>query len=889
MTQAGSPREAAVFLYGSEGASDHPTQDAPLPGEGASFLALCKLGLSVPPGFTLTSPRDALKSSDGELTSALRERAEAGLRHIEAVMGATFAAPTTSLLLSVRSGASRLKPGVVGSILNVGLNFDSVEALAAKTKDPRFAWDSFRRLIQLYGDVVLGVHTFYFEEELHSLKIEAGVAEDNELSESHLRSLVDRYLALIAQRAERPFPLDPWEQLEGAICAAMKYRWTQGRGTELLSNESSDFDSAACNVQAMVFGNRGERSGAGVATTRDPHTGARRFYGLFLPRAQGGDIRTSHMPHARLSGPSPECFEVTYPQAYEELEQARRLLERLHGDMLQIEFTLEDDRLWILRASPAERSSKAAIRVAVDLAEEGVLSREEAILLVKPEQLEELLHPTLPADVQREVIAEGLGASPGAASGRLAFSAAEAIDRSEGGERVILVRPETTPEDIRGMTAAVAILTARGGMTSHAAVVARQMGRPCIVGCHSLEIDEAARTLRIDGRVWGSDDALTLDGSRGQILEGALETKLPELTEAYHTLMSWADELRNVEVRANVDSGEDAALARKLGATGVGLARTEHMFFGKNRIIAMRQLILAQDAASRNAALDKLEPVQRADFVALLEAMHGMPVTIRLLDAPLHEFLPLQHQELAKVAASLGINADELKRRVDYLIESNPMLGHRGCRLGISAPEIYRMQVRALAHALNEAHKRGVEVYPQIMIPLVSAERELAVLRSSIERELCEHLDPALSSPLIGTMIELPRACLTADKIATYADFFSFGTNDLTQTVYGISRDDASHFLPGYIADSLYPADPFVSLDSEGVGELIELAISRARSVKPDLEIGVCGEHGGDPASVAWLQRGGRVHYLSCSPWRVPIARLSAAQAAIHDSQTPPL
>jgi pyruvate,orthophosphate dikinase len=793
-------------------------------------------------------------------------------------------------------------PGMMDTILNLGLNDDTAEGLARATANPRFAYDSYRRFVQMYGDVVMNVGRDSetardpFEELLDMKKQSRGAELDTDLDADALRELVAEFKALILERGGREFPADPWEQLWGAIGAVFS-SWNNQRAQIYRQlNGYSDKWGTAVSVQAMVFGNLGEDCATGVLFTRDPSTGERALFGEYLVNAQGEDVvagtRTPQPITIAARRPSdPPSLEETMPQAYAELAAACDTLEQHFRDMQDIEFTIQQGRLWVLQTRSGKRSGRAMLKIAADMVGEGMLTEDEALRRLDPEQLNELLHPIFAPGAAREVIATGLPASPGAAVGRVVFTPADAVDWAARGERVVLVRDETSPEDIEGMKDAAAILTARGGMTSHAAVVARGMGKCCVTGCGALRIDYEARAFSVNvpghGLVTvGQGDTLSIDGSTGEVILGALPLAESEFPPEYEQVMAWVDDARRLEVRANADTPEDAVRARAFGAHGIGLCRTEHMFFGPDRILAVRQMILATTEVERRAALDKILPMQREDFVGILRAMAGFPVTIRLLDPPLHEFLPQTAEERRELASTLGLELADVDARVEALREFNPMLGHRGVRLAVTYPEIYEVQVRAIIEAACDLDSEGIVVAPEIMIPLVGMESELRELR---ERTIAiaERVFGERGSRVeytIGTMIELPRACILADRIAEHADFFSFGTNDLTQTTFGLSRDDAGRFLPEYVRRHLLPADPFVELDREGVGALVKLGIERGRATKPDLKIGICGEHGGDPSSVAFCHAEG-FDYVSCSPFRVPIARLAAAQAALEDDE----
>ncbi len=879
--------ERAVWMFGG-GRADGGKDDGELLGnKGAHLAEMSRLGLPVPPGFTITTAacRHFIESASRFWDEAADEIA-AGVAHLEAATGRRFGDPRDPLLLSVRSGARASMPGMMDTVLDLGLNDETVEGLARQSGDDRFAWDSYRRFVQLYGAVVLGVDRELFEARLEARKKARGVQDDTGLDAGDLRALVSDYEALVAERTGAPFPQAPEAQLRGAVEAVFG-SWMGDRAVRYRRlNGIPDDWGTAVNVQAMVFGNLGADSGSGVAFTRDPATGAPDLVGEFLPNAQGEDvvagIRTPRpLTCAAATRVSAAPMEESHPEAFRALAGHLRALESHYGDMQDVEFTVERGRLWILQTRTGKRTARAALRIAVDLVREGRIDERTALRRVEPKALETLLHPAFDPEAPREVVARGLAASPGAAVGRVVFTADDAEAWAERGEAVVLARPDTSPEDIHGMQAARGILTARGGLTSHAAVVARGMGRCCVAGAGELRIDPRARVITLpDGGVVREGDWLSLDGGTGEVVLGRLPTVAPEATPELEALLRWADDVRRLRVKANADTPRDAETARRLGAEGIGLCRTEHMFFDAERLPAMQQMIVADDEDGRRRALAKLLPFQRDDFAALLRAMDGLPVTIRLLDPPLHEFLPKSDEEIAEVAALAGVTEDRVRRRTAALHEANPMLGHRGCRLGISYPEIYEMQVQAILEATREVAATGGDPRPQIMIPLVGFASELAVLRAHIDA-LIAAADLPLAIP-VGTMIELPRAALMADEIARHADFFSFGTNDLTQTALGISRDDAAGFLADYARRGVLDFDPFRTLDQDGVGRLVAIGAERGRATKPDLDIGICGEHGGDPASIAFCHRAG-LDSVSCSPFRVPIARLAAARAAIDD------
>jgi pyruvate,orthophosphate dikinase len=861
-------------------------------GKGANLAEMAGIGLPVPPGFTITTEECVRYLAEGgDFSDSLKAEVQAALAHIEAAVGKTFGDAADPLLVSVRSGARVSMPGMMDTVLNLGLNDATVEGLAASSGDQRFAWDSYRRFIQMYSDVVLGLDHHLFEDALEIAKEDNGFYADVEMEASHWQALVTEYKGIVSAELGRSFPQDPHEQLWGAIRAVFD-SWDSDRAKvyRRLNDIPGDWGTAV-NVQAMVFGNMGDTSATGVAFTRDPATGEKAYYGEWLVNAQGEDvvagIRTpQYLTKAarERAGAKPLSMEEAMPAAYAELAAVFELLEKHYRDMQDIEFTVERGKLWMLQTRSGKRTAKAALKMAVDMVSERLIDEATAIKRVDPMALDQLLHPTLDPSAPRDVLARGLPASPGAASGAIVLDADTAEKRADRGEAVILVRVETSPEDIHGMHAAKGILTARGGMTSHAAVVARGMGRPCVSGASAVSIDMASRTLRIGNRELKEGDLITLDGSNGEIMAGLVPTIEPELVGDFGTLMSWADGHRRMKVRTNAETPEDCRMARQFGAEGIGLCRTEHMFFDASRISAVRQMILAEDEAGRRAALAKLLPEQRADFQSIFTVMAGLPVTIRLLDPPLHEFLPHGDGEFAELSGAIGIGVETLKRRAAELHEFNPMLGHRGCRLGITFPEIYEMQARAIFEAACAvAAASGDAPVPEVMIPLVATRKELAILKALVDRtaeavfaEQGRRLDY-----LVGTMIELPRAALMAAEIAEEATFFSFGTNDLTQTTLGVSRDDAARFLTPYVEQGIYPRDPFVSLDIEGVGQLVELAAEQGRKTRGDIKLGICGEHGGDPASIAFCEAVG-LDYVSASPYRVPIARLAAAQAALN-------
>ncbi|GLR65976.1 pyruvate, phosphate dikinase [Acidocella aquatica] len=881
-----------VYNFGAGVNDGNATLRNLLGGKGANLAEMASIDLPVPPGFTITTEVCTAYYDNNETYPAdLQGQVETALARIEAAVGRKFGDKEKPLLVSVRSGARVSMPGMMDTVLNLGLNDVTVQGLAEGSGDPRFAWDSYRRFIQMYGSVVLNVDHHRFEEIIEQAKLDADVIEDTALTPEHWQQVVEGYKAMVAEEIGRPFPQDPQDQLWGAIGAVFG-SWMNPRANvyRRLHDIPASWGTAV-NVQAMVFGNMGEDCATGVCFTRDPSTGLNEFYGEYLVNAQGEDvvagIRTPRPLSQAYAKPGEVSMEVALPEAYAELNKVRDVLEKHYKDMQDIEFTVQQNKLYMLQTRSGKRSAAASLRIAVEMAESGLIDKNTAIMRVNPASLDQLLHPTLDPKATPKLFARGLPASPGAACGAVVFSADEAEMRAQKGESVILVRIETSPEDIHGMHAARGILTTRGGMTSHAAVVARGMGRPCVAGAGSISVDYGAQTLSAAGVVIRAGDILTIDGATGEVFAGTVKMIEPQLSGEFGTLMGWADEVRRLKVRTNAETPLDADTARKFGAEGIGLCRTEHMFFDPARISAVRQMIMAKDEAGRRTALAKLLPFQRNDFVALFKIMEGLPVTIRLLDPPLHEFLPHGEAELAEVAQALGMDAAEIKARAEELSETNPMLGHRGCRLGVSYPEIYEMQARAIFEAAIEVAKTAKAPVPEIMIPLVGVKRELDITRAQIEKVAKEVFAETGKSVeySIGTMIELPRAALTADAIAEAADFFSFGTNDLTQTVFGLSRDDAGKFLPHYVEQGILPKDPFVSIDVDGVGALVRIAAEKGRKTKPGIKLGICGEHGGDPASIAFCESVG-LDYVSCSPYRVPVARLAAAQAAIERTET---
>ena len=881
-----------VFLFGGNAPIQPQGLDKTVTGgKGANLSEMSSIGLPVPPGFTISTEECLEYLKSRTFSATLDQEVASALKHVEAVVGKRFGNAANPLLVSVRSGARVSMPGMMDTVLNLGLNDATVEGLAATSGDQRFAWDSYRRFIQMYANVVLGVPSTHFEDALEAVKQKRAYRSDSQMAGPDWKHLADEYKEIVEIEHGGPFPQDVNLQLSTAISAVFD-SWESDRAKvyRRLNDIPGDWGTAV-TVQAMVFGNMGEGSATGVGFTRNPATGERALYGEWLPNAQGEDvvagIRTPQFltKSAREAGNSDApSMEEALPETFAELACIFGHLERHYRDMQDVEFTVERGALWILQTRSGKRTARAAVKLAVDMVEEGLIDQKTAVLRVDPGGLDQFLHPALDPEAQREVLATGLPASPGAASGRIVLDADTATNWAARGERVLLVRTETSPEDIHGMHAAAGILTARGGMTSHAAVVARGMGRPCIAGASAIVIDVRGRGVRIGERQFAEGDEITIDGATGEIMGGALATVEPEMTDDFKTLMAWADRHRRMKVRANAETAVDCQAARRFGAEGIGLCRTEHMFFERERLAAVREMILASDEVGRRAALNKLLPAQRGDFVEVFTEMAGLPVTIRLLDPPLHEFLPVEDSEFNDLALTTGFAIDVLKARAAALRETNPMLGHRGCRLGIAFPEIYEMQARAIFEAATEvARTSGQAARLEIMIPLVATGRELQILRELVERVASEVAAQSGREIgyLLGTMIELPRAALMAGEIAREAEFFSFGTNDLTQTTLGLSRDDAGTFLPAYVDAGIYPRDPFVSLDVEGTGQLLSLAAERGRSSRPDLKLGICGEHAGDPASIAFCEELG-LDYVSASPFRVPLARLAAAQATLR-------
>ncbi|MBT7266812.1 MAG: pyruvate, phosphate dikinase [Rhodospirillaceae bacterium] len=881
-----------VYSFGGGSAEGKSEMRNLLGGKGANLAEMSSLGLPVPPGFTITTEVCThYTSHENKYPETLKAEVNDALAQIEDIIGMKFGDAENPLLVSVRSGARASMPGMMDTVLNLGLNDETVKGLAKASGDERFAYDSYRRFIQMYGDVVMGVEHHHFEDILADHKDDKGVALDTELDAEDWKAVVSEFEAKVEAQLGKPFPQDPHDQLWGAISAVFG-SWMNNRANIYRKlHDIPESWGTAVNIQSMVFGNMGDSSATGVCFTRNPSTGENAYYGEYLVNAQGEDvvagIRTPQpltIAEKAQNHSDLPSMEENMPELYQELCDVRDKLENHYTDMQDMEFTVQEGKLWMLQTRNGKRTAKAALKIAVEMSDEGLISREEAIKRIEPGALDQLLHPTLDPDAERNILGKGLPASPGAACGKVAFSAQDAEALVAKGEKVILVRIETSPEDIGGMHAAEGILTTRGGMTSHAAVVARGMGRPCVAGAGQLRVDYKEQTLTCAGQTVNAGEIVTIDGSKGEVMLGEVKTIQPELTGDFGILMAWVDEIRELKVRTNAETPEDAETAVKFGAEGIGLCRTEHMFFDPERIIHMREMILAGDEAGRRTALAKLLPYQRDDFTDLFTIMKGLPVTIRLLDPPLHEFLPTKDDEMAEVAEAAGTDVATVRARAAALHESNPMLGLRGCRLGIMHPEIYEMQCRAIFEASAKVSKdSGQTIVPEVMIPLVGSKQEYDIMHDMVQRiakEVSAETGAELEY-LTGTMIELPRAALQAGKIAEQAEFFSFGTNDLTQTTYGLSRDDSGSFLERYQEQGIYEQDPFVSIDIEGVGELVELATERGRKTRPDIKLGICGEHGGDPASVTFCHKIG-LDYVSCSPYRVPIARLAAAQAALN-------
>lgn len=880
-----------VYKFSSDLTDGNKDMKGLLGGKGANLAEMCSMKLSVPPGFTVSTEAclDFYKTNK-EISGEIRNQVVESLQWVEKLTGKKFGDNENPLLFSVRSGARASMPGMMDTVLNLGLNDKSVLGMAKKTNNPRFAWDSYRRFIQMFSNVVLGVNTSILESNMEDLKEARGVHEDTKLTAKDLEELVGVYKSVLLEDHGIVFPQDPMEQLWRAIGAVFG-SWNNNRATKYreMNNIPHDWGTAV-NIQSMVFGNMGETCATGVCFTRDPSTGEKKFFGEYLVNAQGEDVVAGIRTPAPINDASKmesnkhhKTLEEVLPKAYADLVEDYKMLERHYKDMQDIEFTIENGKLYILQTRNAKRTVNAALKVAVDLVAEGMISEKEAILRIHPEDLNQLLHPRLDPKAKKNIIATGLPASPGASSGQVVFTSKAAEEWAKDGKRVVLVRAETSPEDIGGMAAATGILTARGGMTSHAAVVARGMGKPCVAGCTALVIDERSKTLSVKGMTYKEGDFITFDGANGEVYEGIVPTIEAKITADFATFMKWADATRRLKVRTNADTPEDSKVAIEFGAEGIGLCRTEHMFFAPERILAVREMIFAETTSDRKKALDKLLPFQRSDFNGIFKEMNGLPVNIRLLDPPLHEFLPHNDKDQQELANVLGLSMKQIKERNEALHEFNPMLGHRGCRLAVTYPEIYLMQVRAIIEAAIESDKKGIKVLPEIMIPLTSELREYSTIQTECKAEI-EKVFKEKSHTIkykMGTMLELPRACIMAGEIATAAEFFSFGTNDLTQTTFGLSRDDAGKFLPSYTSRGIYPRDPFVSIDQEGVGFLMKHAIAEGKKANSNIYAGICGEHGGEPTSVEFCHKIG-LEYVSCSPFRVPIARLAAAQAVLR-------
>jgi pyruvate,orthophosphate dikinase len=892
-----------VYFF-SKGETDGSTKMKNLlGGKGANLAEMTTIGLPVPSGFTITTEVCSHYSASGKYPDGMKEQLEDNLTKLEKVMGKKLGDKNDPLLVSVRSGAAQSMPGMMDTVLNLGLNPDSVEGLIKMSSNKRFGWDSYRRFIQMFGNVVMGIDGKKFEEKLEQMKKEKGVDKDTDLTADDLKDLVDRFKKVYKEETgEDSFPDDPKVQLNKSIDAVFG-SWDNPRANKYREiNSITGLLGTAVNVQAMVFGNTGDESATGVAFTRNPSTGEDKFYGEYLTNAQGEDVvagirtpRQLTVEDSKLWAEAKEIseeersqkfpsLEEIMPESFKQLAEIREKLENHYKDVQDLEFTIEEGKLYILQTRTGKRTGTSAVKIAVDMLDEGLIDEKTAIMRVEPKKLDELLHPQIDPEASYEIIGKGLPASPGAAVGKIVFDSDDAEEKSGEGEKVLLVRNETSPEDIGGMHASEGILTAKGGMTSHAAVVARGMGSPCVAGCGDLTLNRKAGTCRFKDKEYKEGDWITINGTNGEVIDGKVDLKTPELTGDFAKIMDLSDKFREMGVRTNADTPEDAKKAREFGAEGIGLCRTEHMFFGEDRIPAMQKMILSDKGEAKNKALVKLLPMQRDDFIGIFKAMDGLPVTVRLLDPPLHEFLPKGDKDIKELSGKIGIPAETIKTKVESLSELNPMLGHRGCRLGITFPSISKMQARAIMEAACELAAEGIEVHPEIMVPLISTEHEFKN-QEEIIREVAEEVISETGQKVdykVGTMIEIPRACLVADKIAAEAEFFSFGTNDLTQMTLGVSRDDAGKFLPEYVEKNIFARDPFVALDQEGVGQLVEMAVKRGRSVKEDLKVGICGEHGGEPASVKFCHRIG-LNYVSCSPYRVPIARLSAAQGALEN------
>jgi pyruvate,orthophosphate dikinase len=881
-----------VYTFGDGKAEGAASMKNLLGGKGANLAEMSSIGVAVPPGFTITTDVCTYYYANGkQYPNDLKAQVEQGIAQVEHLIGARFGDVKMPLLVSVRSGARASMPGMMDTILNLGLNDETVEGLARQSGDARFAYDSYRRFIQMYSSVVLGMDHYDFEQIMDIAKEDKGISLDTELSADDLKAILDGYKKKIVEELGEPFPQDVHQQLWGAVGAVFGSWMNQRAITYRKLHDIPDAWGTAVNIQSMVFGNMGNDCATGVCFSRDPSTGDNRFYGEYLVNAQGEDvvagIRTPQqitIEGKKAQNSNLPAMEESMPQLFKELVETRHKLEKHYADMQDMEFTIQKGKLWMLQTRNGKRTAQAGFKIAVDMAREGLIGEDEAVRRINPAQLDQLLHPMLDPKAPRTLLSRGLPASPGAASGKIVFTAEDAEDWVKRGEKVILVRRETSPEDIGGMHVSQGILTTRGGMTSHAAVVARGMGTPCVCGAGDINVDAKVKTARVRDKILLEGDIITIDGSTGEVFVGKVATIQPELTGDFATLMGWVDKIRRLKVRANAETPLDAETARKFGAEGIGLCRTEHMFFDPARILTMRQMILAKDAGGRKAALDRLLPFQRSDFVKLFSIMEGLPVTVRLLDPPLHEFLPHTDAEIAEVAQGAEVSEESVRDALLRLHETNPMLGHRGVRLGVSHPEIYEMQARAIFEAAVAVTKTGKKVCPEIMIPLVGQRAELDMMKKIVD-DVAKQVFTATSTTvdyMVGTMIELPRAALQAADIAQSAEFFSFGTNDLTQTTLGLSRDDCANLIEIYKAKGIYQKDPFASLDQEGVGELIKMAAERGKSTRKNIKLGICGEHGGDPDSITFCHNAG-LDYVSCSPYRVPVARLAAAQAALAE------
>ncbi len=882
-----------VYSFSAEKTDGDKSMKNLLGGKGANLAEMCGLKMPVPPGFTVSTEACIdYYTQNKSISEDIKKQVQDALSEVENIIGKKYGDVSNPLLFSVRSGARVSMPGMMDTVLNLGMNDETVKSIASSTGNPRFAWDSYRRFIQMFANVVMGVNTSILESQLEDLKEARNYKEDTDLDAEDLEELVDVYKQVLLEEYGRTFPQDPVEQLWAAVGAVFS-SWDNPRAKKYRQMHGyADDWGTAVNIQTMVFGNTGENSGTGVCFTRNPSTGEKVFFGEYLMNAQGEDVVAGIRTPAPINEQSKndsnkdlKTLKEVVPGAFSELEEIYQKLEHHYKDMQDIEFTIEEKKLYILQTRNGKRTINAGLKIAIDLVDEKILTKKEAVLSISPEDLDNLLHPRLDPKAEKSLLATGLPASPGAASGQIVFDSDVAQTWFDNGKKVILVRQETSPEDIGGMNVAQGILTARGGMTSHAAVVARGMGKPCVAGCTALEIHEKNKVLRISGKEFTEGDFLTFDGSSGEVYDGVVPTIDAVISNDFASFMSWADEFRRLKIRTNADNPFDSKIALEFGAEGIGLCRTEHMFFAPERILAVREMIFATTYEERKKALAKLLPYQRSDFEGIFREMNGLPVNIRLLDPPLHEFLPHKEEEIMELADVLGVERKIVEFRKENLHEFNPMLGHRGCRLGITFPEIYNMQVRAIMEAALNVKAEGIEVLPEIMVPLIAASKELEILVAEAREEIkAVFAEKGMEiKHKIGTMLELPRACITANEVAKTAEFFSFGTNDLTQTTFGLSRDDSGKFLPMYEARGIFKRDPFVTLDQEGVGFLVELAVRTGKKENPNLHCGICGEHGGEPASIDFCHRVG-LDYVSCSPFRVPIARLAAAQSAILNS-----